>query len=198
MRDGDSRNTDSTNGKIERAKDVSLGAHDSHPSHADELAEATGGISGVLAGAGIGSAAGPIGTLIGGIAGAIGGWWAGRAVAEAATALSHDDDDHFRAHYDAQPSRQADRAYDDVRGAYYLGHIASHNPNFIARTFDEVEPELERGWSAVSDKHGHWSAIRPYAAEGYSRGRAKQEDAARRARANVEARTKNERADGRA
>src|SRR3954464_13920744 len=91
---------DSIDGRIERAKDAALGPHDKHPSRVDELAEATGSISGVLVGAGIGSAAGPLGTLIGGIAGAIGGWWAGRAVSEAASALTREDEEHFRAHFD--------------------------------------------------------------------------------------------------
>src|SRR3954469_25671200 len=89
---------ESVDGRIERAKDAALGPHTGAPSHADELAEAAGSISGVLIGAGIGSAAGPLGTLIGGVAGAIGGWWTGRAVSEAASALPHEDEDHFRSH----------------------------------------------------------------------------------------------------
>jgi hypothetical protein len=191
------RDDDSINGRLERAKDASLGAHDSHPSLGDELGEATGGISGVLVGAGIGSAAGPIGTLIGGIAGALGGWWAGRAVAEAAGSLTHEDDDHFRAHYLSQENRHADRAFDDVRGAYYLGQIASHNPNFRARQFEEVEAELEEGWSAAGEKVGSWKAVRSYAEEGFSRGTSKLDDAARRARAEQEARTLRERPEDR-
>jgi len=188
---------DSINGRLERAKDASLGAHDSHPSLGDELGEATGGISGVLVGAGIGSAAGPVGTLIGGVAGALGGWWAGRAVAEAAASLTREDDDHFRQHYLAQRNRHADRAFDDVRGAYYLGQIASHNPNFRARQFEEVEAELEEGWTAAGDKVGSWKSVRPYAEEGFSRGSSKLDDAARRARAEKEARTPGERPEDR-
>jgi hypothetical protein len=191
------RDNDSTDGRLERAKDVALGRHDSHPSLGDELGEATGGISGVLVGAGIGSAAGPIGTLLGGIAGALGGWWAGRAVAEAASSLTHEDDDHFRAHYLAQPNRHADRAFDDVRGAYYLGQIASHNPNFKARKFEDVEEELEEGWAAAGDKVGSWVAVRTYAAEGFTRGTSKLDEAARRARAEHEARTPRERPEDR-
>ena len=84
---------ESTDGRLERAKDAALGAHRGPASHGDELGEATGGISGVLVGAGIGSAAGPIGTLIGGVAGALTGWWAGRAVSEAASTLTHEDDE---------------------------------------------------------------------------------------------------------
>src|SRR5438045_9356493 len=98
---------DSIDGKLERAKDTALGAHDSNPSHGDELGEAAGGISGVLVGAGIGSAAGPVGTLIGGIAGALSGWWAGRAVSEAASTLTNEDDAHFRRHFDPQQSQPA-------------------------------------------------------------------------------------------
>ena len=187
------RDDDSTDGRLERAKDVALGSHDSHPSHGDELGEAAGAITGVLAGAGIGSAAGPIGTLIGGIAGALGGWWTGRAVAEAARSLTHEDDDHFRAHYLAQPNRHVDRAFDDVRSAYYLGQIASHNPNFRARQFEEVEAELEGGWAATDEKAGSWVAVRTYAKEGYSRGTSKLDEAARRARAEHQGRTLHER-----
>lgn len=174
---------DSIDGRLERAKDAALGAHDAHPSHGDELGEATGGISGVLVGAGIGSAAGPVGTLIGGIAGALSGWWAGRAVSEAAGSLSHEDEEYFREHYENLPSRPADRAYDDVRGAYYLGHIASQNPNYRERLFTEVEPELAQGWSGHAEKYGSWETVRGYAEEGFSRGRSRLDDDARRAQA---------------
>jgi hypothetical protein len=198
MNGSNDRYRDSTDGRIERAKDVALGSHDTPPSLGDELGEATGGISGVLVGAGIGSAAGPVGTLIGGVAGALAGWWSGRAVAEAAGALTHEDESYFRAHYDAQTDRPADRAYDDVRGAYYLGHIASHNPNFTAREFDEVEPELERGWAASGEANGSWQAMRRYAQEGFARGRSKLDESARRARAEQEGRTPGEIDDRRA
>jgi len=197
MKYPDNRDRDSIDGRIERAKDAALGAHDDNPSVADELGEATGGISGVLVGAGIGSAAGPIGTLIGGIAGALGGWWAGRAVAEAASALTHEDEAHFRGHFDSLSQRPADRAYDDVRPAYYLGQIASHNPNFVARHFTEVEPELERGWAAYGDKYGTWTTVRTYAAEGFNRGQSKLDEKARRAVAQHEGRIDGERDDRR-
>lgn len=169
-----------------------------NPSIGDELGEATGGITGVLVGAGIGSAAGPIGTLLGGIAGALGGWWAGRAVSDAASTLTHEDEEYFRSHFDAVPERPADRAYDDVRGAYYLGQIASHNPNFVAREFEEVEPELERGWMPYADKYGAWTSVRPYAAEGFNRGRSRLDESARRAKNEQEARLQSERDDSRA
>ena len=196
--DDGEQDRDSIDGRIERAKDVALGRHHAHPTLSDEIGEAAGGVSGALLGAGIGSAAGPVGTLIGGIAGAIGGWWAGRAVAEAASSLSHEDEEYFRSHYDSLNERPADRAYDDVRGAYYLGQIASHNPNFVEREFTEVEPELERGWAPYADKYGAWPQVRDYAAAGFSRGKSNLDEEARRARAEKEARTPGERQDQRA
>jgi hypothetical protein len=167
-------------------------ANASKPTGTEELGEATGGITGVLVGAGIGSAAGPLGTLIGGIAGALGGWWAGRAVVDAAGMVTPSDEAYFRAHYDDVANRPADRNYDDVRGAYYLGQIASHNPNFVARAFTEVEPELERGWGSYADRYGNWTTVRDYVAEGYSRGRSNLDEHARRAKAEQQARTPGE------
>jgi len=146
------------------------GAHSGEPSLGDEIGEATGGIACVLLGAGIGSSAGPIGTLLGGIAGAIGGWWSGRAIAEAAEKLSAEDDEEFRTHYESSDTRLADRSYDDLRGAYYLGHIAAHNPNFVDRTFTEVEPELEKGWRECANPPCPWEQARPFVGEGYKRG----------------------------
>jgi hypothetical protein len=158
---------DSTDGKLERAKDQALGKHDDNPGVADHVGEAAGGISGVTAGAAIGSVAGPVGTVIGGILGAMGGWWTGRAVAEAATAVTTDDDDYYRTHYDRTPI--ADRRYDDVRPAYHLGHIASRNPDYRSRSFDEIEGDLRSGWTKNSNL-GSWDSVRGYAREGYTRG----------------------------
>lgn len=175
--------SESIDGRLERAKDAALGAHKGEPSLGDELGEATGGISGVLVGAGIGSAAGPVGTLIGGIAGALTGWWAGRAVSEAASTLSHEDEEYYRENYEKLPVRAADRAYDDVRGAYYLGHIASQNPNYRERLFTEVEPELEKGWATgPGEGLGSWTSVRDYAETGFNRGRSRLDDRAGRSR----------------
>ncbi len=167
----DNRNNDPalSDGKLETAKDNALGKHDDHPGVADHVGEAAGGISGVLAGAAVGSVAGPVGTIIGGIAGAMGGWWTGRAVAEAATSITGDDDSYYKNHYETSSKRMADRGYDDVKPAYHLGHVASRNPDYKDRSFDQVEGDLKRGWTSDS-KHGSWDQMRGYAQEGYSRG----------------------------
>lgn len=156
-------------GKLERAKDQALGKHDSNPGVADQVGEAAGGVSGVVAGAAIGSAVGPVGTVIGGIVGAMGGWWAGRAVAEAATAITKDDDDFYRRKFQTS-GRASGRAYEDVKPAYYLGHVASRNPDYRNRSFDDIERDLSRGWTS-NKKYGAWDEVRDFAREGYTRGR---------------------------
>jgi len=142
------------------------------PETGDVIGEAAGGISGVLTGAALGSLGGPIGTIIGGIAGAVGGWWAGHAISEAATKMTHEDERFYREHYESTPSRLGDRTYDDVRPAYQLGHLASRNPDYANRDFDAVESDLQRGWTDdLSAKHGDWQSVRPYVRDSYTRGR---------------------------
>jgi hypothetical protein len=136
----------------------------------DKVGEGVGSVSGVVAGAAIGSAAGPIGTIIGGIAGAVGGWWAGHAVSEATHKFTRDDDDYYREHFVNRSDRLADRGYDDVRPAYQLGHIASLNPDYRGMSFEQIEPDLQRGWgNDLRSRHGDWSTVRPYSKEAYSR-----------------------------
>ncbi|CAN5297016.1 hypothetical protein BH20GEM2_BH20GEM2_01490 [soil metagenome] len=141
--------------------------HSDEPSAGDLVGEAAGGISGVLAGAALGSLGGPIGTIIGGIAGATGGWWAGRSISEAAAHYTEDDDSHYRAHYESQTDRPANLTYDRARTGYAVGHIAGRNPDYGGRRFEEVEPDIERGWSA--EHGGDWNVMRDYARHGYER-----------------------------
>ena len=170
--DNRDRMNESTDARLERAKDKALGAHDDNPSVGDEIGEAVGGIGGVLAGAGIGSIAGPVGTVIGGIAGALGGWWTGRAVAEATDAISNEDEEYYRKVWAGTENRPADRSFEDVRPAYYLGHVAAQNPDYANRSWSEVQQDLSRGWSDEHAKrYGSWESVSNYAAVGYERGR---------------------------
>ena len=164
------RTPDAGDGRAERVKDKALGKHDDNPGVADHVGEATGGISGVVAGAAIGSAVGPIGTVIGGIVGAMGGWWTGRAVAEAATAVTPGDDTYYRKHFESAPGRYGGKAYDEAKPAYYLGHVASRNPDYRNRTFGDIENDLRRGWTTDRTR-GTWDDVRNFASEGFSRGR---------------------------
>lgn len=160
---------DPIDSKAERVKDKALGKHDDQPGVADHVGEAAGGVTGVLAGAAVGSAIGPIGTVIGGIVGAMSGWWSGRALAEAATAVTTDDDLYYRKHYESS-GPFGTRTYDQVKPAYYLGHLASRNPDYRNRSFDEIESDLRTGWTSDA-KYGAWDDARGFAREGFTRGR---------------------------
>ena len=142
----------------------------------DVVGEVTGGVAGAATGAALGSLGGPIGTLIGALAGAIGGWWSGRAISEAASTFTDDDESYYRRTHGTGSSALADRPathdYDDVRPAYQLGHLAGRNPDYASRSFDEVETDLQRGWTSdVSARHGEWSSVRGYARDAFERGR---------------------------
>jgi hypothetical protein len=93
-------------------------------------------------------------------------------VSEAAGALTNEDDSYYRSHYESSPNRLADRSYEHARPAYQLGQIASQNPDYANRSWNEVESDLQRGWNAdASKQYGDWSTVRPYASEGFNRGR---------------------------
>ncbi|HUH12138.1 MAG TPA: hypothetical protein VMK65_03475 [Longimicrobiales bacterium] len=148
-------------------KHLSDDARDDNPGAGEQAGEAVGGIGGTLAGAAIGSAAGPVGTIIGGIAGAAGGWWAGEKVGRAAEDMGEEDDRYYREHYKSAAPTGTSRTYEDARVGYGVGHIAGHNPDYRSRPFEEVEPELRRGWP--SDTGHQYDELRPYVREGYQR-----------------------------
>lgn len=145
-------------------------------------ASAVGGVGGAIAGAGIGTVvAGPIGAIVGAIAGTLGGWWAGRAASDAGATITMDDETSYRTMYEQSPHRLADRSYDDVRAFYHLGHVASEHPEYSDRTFDEIEADLQKGWTAdLRTRYGDWSQVRPFAREAFARRRGPVHDTALR------------------
>lgn len=187
---------------LDRTTDAPLGddsrrAHTRHATTPDDVVgEAAGGLAGAATGAALGALGGPIGSIIGGIAGAVGGWWSGRAVSEAASHYTEDDDAYYRSQYESRRAggalrpdpnvgaedRAGDVAYARTEGytgdylayrpAYQLGHLAALNPDYETRTFDDVEPELRRGWTEdVSARHGAWADAREHARSAYDRAR---------------------------
>jgi hypothetical protein len=180
--------------KTERAADKALGSHDEPRTTGDVVGESVGGLSGAATGAALGSLGGPIGTIIGGIAGAATGWWSGRAISEAASSFDQDED-YYRGHYQSRTgatgtgatgtgatgmgasagaTNTADvsrrHAYDHARPAYQLGHLAGLNPDYQGRQFDDVEPDLRRGYDsyAGSDERPAWNDVRDYARDAYT------------------------------
>lgn len=160
-------------GDFSLAEPVSGPAGKGTPGHVNRdtetVGESAGGFLGGAAGASIGAIGGPVGLVIGGLAGAVGGWWAGREIADA---LGKNDDDAFRRHFEHLPDRPVDRVYQDVRPAYVAGYLAGMNPEYAARSFDDVESDLRRGWTTDVVRHcGEWPSVRRYAEAGFERAR---------------------------
>jgi hypothetical protein len=132
-------------------------------------AGAVGGMGGALAGAGVGTmVGGPVVAIVGAIAGALGGWWAGQAASDASATITLDDESRYRRLYESSPSRLADRSYEDVRPYYHLGQIASQHPEYRERAFEEIEADLQKGWTEdLRTRYGDWSHVRPFAREAY-------------------------------
>ena len=132
-------------------------------------AEAVGGVSGLAAGAAIGAAAGgPVGAVIGAAAGALAGVGAARGI----EALVHADEEdaYWAEHYASRPYVTADRGYDRYRPAYRYGWESCVRHHASGRTYEEMEPELERDWER---QHGasalDWSDARHAARDAWHR-----------------------------
>jgi uncharacterized protein (TIGR02271 family) len=133
----------------------------------EKIGEGVGGVAGAAAGAAIGSVGGPVGTAIGAIAGALGGWWSGHAVADAANSMDATDDDYYRQRF----AETGGRDYDTARPAFQLGHVAGYNPDYAGRSFEEIEPDLRRGWTDdVASRSDEWENVRDYARDAFERG----------------------------
>lgn len=105
--------------------------------------KAVGGVSGLAAGAAIGAATGgPIGAVIGAAAGALTGVGAAKGID---AAVNHEEEDsYWRENYGSRPYATADRSYEHYRPAYQYGWES--RARMGNRSYDEVEPELERNW----------------------------------------------------
>lgn len=104
----------------------------------------TGAVTGAVAGAAIGSAAGPAGSAVGAVVGGIVGAKAGDSIAEAVNPTAYTD--HFRKEYSTTPYYIAGSEWRDYEPAYKYGYDTYSN--YRGRPFEEVEPDLERNWSA--------------------------------------------------
>lgn len=130
-------------------------------------------IGAAAGGAAVGAAAGtfvfgPLGTILGALAGVLGGWWAGQEVAEASRSITPELDDGYRGHYERVPERLGDRSYESVRHAYMLGYLARRNPEYVGRSFEAVEPELQRAWTQdLWSRYGEWAGLRGYVRAAY-------------------------------
>ena len=99
--------------------------------------------AGMAFGAAVGTITGPIGMAVGAIVGAVAGGLAGKGAAELIDPTA--EDAYWRANY-ASRAYATPRDADDEWGPAYAYGVAHYNRN-VASSFEDVEPELERGWS---------------------------------------------------
>jgi uncharacterized protein (TIGR02271 family) len=178
IRQGASNTGNTLGDKTERAADKALRVNHNEPSTTgDVVGESVGGLSGAATGAALGSMGGPIGTIIGGIAGAATGWWTGRAVSEAASSFDGEED-YYRNHYQSRGTSSgmgsgSSSNYDHARPAYQLGHVAGMNPDYEGRKFEDVEPDLRRGYESYAGSNANaprYEDVRGHMADAYGRG----------------------------
>lgn len=102
-------------------------------------------LGGAAAGAAVGTVAGPVGTVIAAAAGAIVGGLAGKGIAESIDPTA--EYAYWQKNYADRPYVEGGAKFDDYGPAYVFGVDAS--TKFGNREFDDVEPDLARGWATA-------------------------------------------------
>jgi phage tail tape-measure protein len=100
-------------------------------------------VGGAAAGAAAGSVAGPVGTVVGAAVGAVAGGYAGKAAAESIDPTT--EDAYWRENYTSRPYYESGTTYDEYAPAYRYGWESRQQ--FHDRRFEDVESDLERGWT---------------------------------------------------
>jgi hypothetical protein len=104
--------------------------------------------------------------VLGGLALAGGAYWAGKKVYESLSE-SKEHETHYRTHYEAHPARTT-VTYPQARTYYVVGYTAARNPAYVGRSFDEVEPEIRRGFTGPRSQS--YESMRDFCRYGYERG----------------------------
>jgi hypothetical protein len=146
--------------------DPITGEPGSHP-----IGVAAGGSSGAAAGATIGAAVGgPIGAAIGGTIGAVAGGAVGKSAAEALNPTI--EEEYWRENYRTRPYFKEGVDYSEYAPAYRYGWEAGVREDYRNRTFEEVEPNLQRDWEADRTRYPRpWSEMREATRDAYNRTR---------------------------
>ncbi len=148
----------------------------SFDAHRDPLSGSPGahpvgtGVGATLGGAAVGAAAGtvvgPVGTLVGAAVGAVVGGLAGKGVAEAIDPTR--EDAYWRDNYSSRPYVERGASYSDYGPAYAFGVDAfGRHPG---RTFDEMESDMSRQWSAAGGASTlRWDSASPAVRDAWNR-----------------------------
>jgi hypothetical protein len=125
-----------------------------------------GGAAGAVLGGLAGAVAGPIGAALGAMAGAVAGGY-GTAEAPESIDLSGEDA-YWRENYSTRPYVPAGTPYEQYQSAFRYGWES--RAKYSGRTFQEIEPELERGWyDARRGSRLEWARARLAVQDGWDR-----------------------------
>jgi len=135
--------------------------------HPVGVAGGSGG--GAAAGAAIGAVVGgPVGALVGGAIGAVAGGYAGKGAAEAVNPT--EEDAYWKGEYNKRPYYKSGSSYDQYSPAYKYGYESAAKPGHSGRPFNEVESDLEKGWtSARGNAKGEWRDMKDATRDAYDR-----------------------------
>jgi hypothetical protein len=128
---------------------------------------AIGSAAAAIAGAtAAGAAAGPIGAVVGAVAGGIVGAYAGKEVAENTNPTL--EDRYWEENYRSRPYIEQEITYEEYRPAYRYGWEA--RVRHADQAFDDVEPDLERGWNQARGRCKlDWQKAKPAVRDAWDR-----------------------------
>lgn len=150
----------------DRNPDPISGEPGSHP-----MGVGTGATGGAVAGAAVGGAvAGPVGAVVGGAVGAVAGGLAGKGAAELVNPT--EEERYWRTEYRKRPYVKSDRDYEYYGPAFQYGWESASKPTTSGRSFEDIEPELERDWGSYrGTSKSDWREVREATRDAYARAR---------------------------
>lgn len=147
-----------TERSIDRAGDALIGAAPAIGRGAEKAAAKLGEV--------LHSVAHPLAVVLGAIAGTLGGWW--KKAAEERYDLPLSEEEACLAHFQTLENLAPELDFARARTGYAFGYVASRNPGYRGRSFDEVEPELRQGFG--SELASDYDLLREFTRYGYGRG----------------------------
>lgn len=108
----------------------------------------------------------PTAMILGTIAGTLGGWW--RKAADERMDLPESEEQACRDHFSTIAAMPPGMTYERARPAYAIGYVASRNPAYRGRQFEELDAELRRGFGEGASTD--YDSLRDFARFGYERG----------------------------
>lgn len=126
-------------GNVDMNRDPITGAPGAHPAGTGAGAAVGAAVGGV-----VGAVGGPAGIAAGAAIGGVAGGLVGKYTAEAVNPTG--EIEYWRGEYASRPYASTGRTFADYEPAYL--YAVNAYPAYYTRSWDEVEPELERNWTA--------------------------------------------------